>query len=166
MLYLILTMQLKKEEFMKNIKKILVLLVLFIFLIPLISFSQKKILSEKDIQKIIINEYKDAQIGKLEKKQEADNIFYYAEITFENKKLSLKIDGKSGKIIEKKEILTSVDIKAMELAKSVLDGEIINWSKEVDEEEITYYFKMKDNKGIIKSIEISISWEEEESEEE
>ncbi|MEO0134284.1 MAG: hypothetical protein ABIK72_06000, partial [candidate division WOR-3 bacterium] len=86
-------------------------------------------------------------------------------ITFENKKLTLKIDGKTGKIVEKKEILTPVDIKAMELAKSILDGEIMNWSKEVEEEEITYYFEMKDNKGIIKNIEISISWEVEEEEE-
>lgn len=146
-------------------KKNLTFLTFFIFLIPLISFSQKKMLSEKDIQKIIINEYKDAQIGRLEKKQENNNIFYYAEITFENKKLSLKIDGKTGKIIEKKEVLTPVDIKAMELAKSILDGEIVNWSKEVDEDEITYSFEMKDNKGIIKNIEISISWEEEVEEE-
>ncbi|MEO0097732.1 MAG: hypothetical protein ABIK78_06530 [candidate division WOR-3 bacterium] len=146
-------------------KRVLILLMFFIFLIPLISFSQKKVLSEKDIQKIIITEYKDAQIDKLEKKQEDSNIFYYADITFENKKLTLKIDGKTGKIVEKKENLTPVDIKAMELVKSILDGEIVNWSKEVEEEEITYYFEMKDNKGIIKNIEISISWEVEEEEE-
>ncbi|MEO0113545.1 MAG: hypothetical protein ABIK41_01080 [candidate division WOR-3 bacterium] len=146
-------------------KRVLISLMLFIFFIPLISFSQKKVLSEKDIQKIIVAEYKDAQIEKLEKKQEESNIFYYADITFENKKLTLKIDGKTGKIVEKKEILTPVDIKAMELAKSILDGEIMNWSKEVEEEEITYYFEMKDNKGIIKNIEISISWEVEEEEE-
>ncbi len=152
----------KKEE---SMKRVLISLMLFIFFIPLISFSQKKVLSEKDIQKIIVAEYKDAQIEKLEKKQEESNIFYYADITFENKKLTLKIDGKTGKIVEKKEILTPVDIKAMELAKSILDGEIMNWSKEVEEEEITYYFEMKDNKGIIKNIEISISWEVEEEEE-
>ena len=152
----------KKEE---SMKRVLISLMLFIFFIPLISFSQKKVLSEKDIQKIIVAEYKDAQIEKLEKKQEESNIFYYADITFENKKLTLKIDGKTGKIVEKKEILTPVDIKAMELAKSILDGEIVNWSKEVEEEEITYYFEMKDNKGIIKNIEISISWEVEEEEE-
>jgi len=146
-------------------KRVLISLMLFIFFIPLISFSQKKVLSEKDIQKIIVAEYEDAQIEKLEKKQEESNIFYYADITFENKKLTLKIDGKTGKIVEKKEILTPVDIKAMELAKSILDGEIVNWSKEVEEEEITYYFEMKDNKGIIKNIEISISWEVEEEEE-
>ncbi len=146
-------------------KRVLILLMFFIFLIPLISFSQKKVLSEKDIQKIIITEYKDARIDKLEKKQEDSNIFYYADITFENKKLTLKIDGKTGKIVEKKENLTPVDIKAMELVKSILDGEIVNWSKEVEEEEITYYFEMKDNKGIIKNIEISISWEVEEEEE-
>ncbi|MEO0087642.1 MAG: hypothetical protein ABIK90_06180 [candidate division WOR-3 bacterium] len=146
-------------------KRVLISLMFFIFFIPLISFSQKKVLSEKDIQKIIVTEYKDAQIEKLEKKQEESNIFYYADITFENKKLTLKIDGKTGKIVEKKEILTPVDIKAMELAKSILDGEIMNWSKEVEEEEITYYFEMKDNKGIIKNIEISISWEVEEEEE-
>ncbi|MEO0090129.1 MAG: hypothetical protein ABIK77_03470 [candidate division WOR-3 bacterium] len=146
-------------------KRVLISLMLFIFFIPLISFSQKKVLSEKDIQKIIVAEYEDAQIEKLEKKQEESNIFYYADITFENKKLTLKIDGKTGKIVEKKEILTPVDIKAMELAKSILDGEIMNWSKEVEEEEITYYFEMKDNKGIIKNIEISISWEVEEEEE-
>jgi len=152
----------KKEE---SMKRVLISLMLFIFFIPLISFSQKKVLSEKDIQKIIVAEYEDAQIEKLEKKQEESNIFYYADITFENKKLTLKIDGKTGKIVEKKEILTPVDIKAMELAKSILDGEIMNWSKEVEEEEITYYFEMKDNKGIIKNIEISISWEVEEEEE-
>ncbi len=146
-------------------KRVLISLMFFIFFIPLISFSQKKVLSEKDIQKIIVAEYKDAQIDKLEKKQEDSNIFYYADITFENKKLTLKIDGKTGKIVEKKENLTPVDIKAMELAKSILDGEIVNCSKEVEEEEITYYFEMKDNKGIIKNIEISISWEVEEEEE-
>ncbi|MCS7250740.1 MAG: hypothetical protein N2323_04675 [candidate division WOR-3 bacterium] len=139
-------------------KKLLIILSCFIFLLPLISFSQK-ILKEKDIQKIITTEFKDAQIEKLEKKQEDNNIFYYGNIIFENKKFSLKIDGKTGKIIEKKEVLTPIDIKAMELAKTILDGEIINWSKEVDEGEATYYFEMKDNKGITKYIEINISWE-------
>lgn len=149
---------------MKNMEKMKVFLTFFVFFIPLISFSQKKVLSEKDIQKIIATEYKDAQIEKLEKKIEDNNIFFYTDIRFENKKISLKIDGKTGKIIEKKEILTEVDIKAMELAKTILDGEITNWSKEIDEDEIIYYFEMKDNKGIIKNIEISISWEIEEEE--
>lgn len=146
-------------------KKVLIILSCFILLLPLISFSQK-ILKEKDIQKIITTEYKDAQIEKLEKKQEDNNIFYYADIIYENKKLSLKIDGKTGKIIDKKEVLTPVDIKVMELVKTILDGEITNWSKEIEEGEATYYFEMKDNKGIIKNIEISISWEVEEEEEE
>jgi len=146
-------------------KKQWLLFSIFIIL-PLIFFAQekKKVLSEKEIQKVILTEYKDAEILKLEKKAEDKQVFYLAEINYENKKLALKIDAQTGKILEKKEILTPIDEKAMELAKTIFDGEIVEWSKEVDEEEVSYTFQIKDKKGIIKNVEINISWEIEEEE--
>uniref|UniRef100_A0A7V6CNA4 PepSY domain-containing protein n=1 Tax=candidate division WOR-3 bacterium TaxID=2052148 RepID=A0A7V6CNA4_UNCW3 len=148
-------------------KKQWLLFSIFIIL-PLIFFAQekKKVLSEKEIQKVILTEYKDAEILKLEKKTEDKQVFYLAEINYENKKLALKIDAQTGKILEKKEILTPIDEKAMELVKTIFDGEIVEWSKEVDEEEVSYTFQIKDKKGIIKNVEINISWEIEEEEEE
>lgn len=144
-------------------KKQWLLFSIFIIL-PLIFFAQekKKVLSEKEIQKVILTEYKDAEILKLEKKTEDKQVFYLAEINYENKKLALKIDAQTGKILEKKEILTPIDEKAMELVKTIFDGEIVEWSKEVDEEEVSYTFQIKDKKGIIKNVEINISWEIEE----
>jgi uncharacterized membrane protein YkoI len=155
-------MFLKGEVIMK---KQWLLFSIFIIL-PLIFFAQekKKVLSEKEIQKVILTEYKDAEILKLEKKAEDKQVFYLAEINYENKKLALKIDAQTGKILEKKEILTPIDEKAMELAKTIFDGEIVEWSKEVDEEEVSYTFQIKDKKGIIKNVEINISWEIEEEE--
>jgi uncharacterized membrane protein YkoI len=155
-------MFLKGEVIMK---KQWLLFSIFIIL-PLIFFAQekKKVLSEKEIQKVILTEYKDAEILKLEKKTEDKQVFYLAEINYENKKLALKIDAQTGKILEKKEILTPIDEKAMELAKTIFDGEIVEWSKEVDEEEVSYTFQIKDKKGIIKNVEINISWEIEEEE--
>jgi len=146
-------------------KKQWLLFSIFIIL-PLIFFAQekKKVLSEKEIQKVILTEYKDAEILKLEKKTEDKQVFYLAEINYENKKLALKIDAQTGKILEKKEILTPIDEKAMELVKTIFDGEIVEWSKEVDEEEVSYTFQIKDKKGIIKNVEINISWEIEEEE--
>ena len=146
-------------------KKQWLLFSIFIIL-PLIFFAQekKKVLSEKEIQKVILTEYKDAEILKLEKKAEDKQVFYLAEINYENKKLALKIDAQTGKILEKKEILTPIDEKAMELVKTIFDGEIVEWSKEVDEEEVSYTFQIKDKKGIIKNVEINISWEIEEEE--
>jgi uncharacterized membrane protein YkoI len=157
-------MFLKGEVIMK---KQWLLFSIFIIL-PLIFFAQekKKVLSEKEIQKVILTEYKDAEILKLEKKTEDKQVFYLAEINYENKKLALKIDAQTGKILEKKEILTPIDEKAMELVKTIFDGEIVEWSKEVDEEEVSYTFQIKDKKGIIKNVEINISWEIEEEEEE
>jgi len=157
-------MFLKREVIMK---KQWLLFSIFIIL-PLIFFAQekKKVLSEKEIQKVILTEYKDAEILKLEKKTEDKQVFYLAEINYENKKLALKIDAQTGKILEKKEILTPIDEKAMELVKTIFDGEIVEWSKEVDEEEVSYTFQIKDKKGIIKNVEINISWEIEEEEEE
>jgi uncharacterized membrane protein YkoI len=153
-------MFLKGEVIMK---KQWLLFSIFIIL-PLIFFAQekKKVLSEKEIQKVILTEYKDAEILKLEKKTEDKQVFYLAEINYENKKLALKIDAQTGKILEKKEILTPIDEKAMELVKTIFDGEIVEWSKEVDEEEVSYTFQIKDKKGIIKNVEINISWEIEE----
>jgi uncharacterized membrane protein YkoI len=155
-------MFLKGEVIMK---KQWLLFSIFIIL-PLIFFAQekKKVLSEKEIQKVILTEYKDAEILKLEKKTEDKQVFYLAEINYENKKLALKIDAQTGKILEKKEILTPIDEKAMELVKTIFDGEIVEWSKEVDEEEVSYTFQIKDKKGIIKNVEINISWEIEEEE--
>lgn len=146
-------------------KKQWLLFSIFIIL-PLIFFAQekKKVLSEKEIQKVILTEYKDAEILKLEKKTEDKQVFYLAEINYENKKLALKIDAQTGKILEKKEILTPIDEKAMELVKTIFDGEVVEWSKEVDEEEVSYTFQIKDKKGIIKNVEINISWEIEEEE--
>ncbi len=143
-------------------------LLLFIFIIlPLVFFAQekKKILSEKEIQKLILTEFKDAEILKLEKKTEDKQMFYSAEINYENKKIALKIDAQTGKILEKKEILTPIDEKVMELVKTIFDGEIVEWSKEKEEDEISYTFQIKNNKGKIKNIEINISWESEEEEE-
>ena len=148
-------------------KGFLLLSIFIIFILPFMVFAQekKRDLSEKDIQKIILTEFKDAEILKLEKKTEDKQVFYQAEINYENKRIALKIDGQTGKILEKKEILTPIDEKAIELAKTIFDGEIVEWSKEVDEEEVSYTFQIKDNKGIIKNVEISISWETEEEEE-
>jgi uncharacterized membrane protein YkoI len=137
-------------------------LLLFVLILFSLSFAQK--VSKEKATKAITDSLKGARVEAIEYSKEKGS--YEAKVNFNYKKLLVRVNGTSGKITEIIEVEDPIFNHVKEIANIVAPGEIIEKSEERDENEITYYLRIKGKDKMVREIEISISIGEPEEEEE